>query len=383
MTEYTAPAKINLGLTILFRYPNGYHHIVSPLTSISFADSVQITFASSQAEFSWENKLPPSYANFPELLAAFDVSNQKKLQDNLFYKAQNNILQLQKNKQFGQMFPQLAKKLQNFPPLKIHIVKRIPSPCGLGGGSSDAAAVFHFYFTELIKEEKLSTKQQKQVLDFFYQAALQTGADVPFFLKPSVFKKQTTLINGIGNTAADKHLPMPFFRGIMGIPKFSFSTAKMYAELKKPLQHDYDSRNSLTDAVACYRDFFYHLFQYGRKKSSPARLKENSLISASVKTDGRIMLLKNEFLRTAQKLFADDAIRLTNGMSLLAQTLLEKFPLEFALTSMSGSGSAFYALFVDAAKEHSQEELLEVVEILKKREPSIHWLEFHNEHIGP
>jgi len=91
-----APAKINLGLSILGKLPNGYHRVKTIYTQISLFDLIEM-------EDIKERKI-----DFPD-------------KSNLVYKAAELLIKDQG--------------------VKIKLTKKIPMGSGLGGGSSDAAAV--------------------------------------------------------------------------------------------------------------------------------------------------------------------------------------------------------------------------------------------------
>lgn len=357
MKQYQAKAKINLGLKVLFRYPNGYHHIVSPVQTISFHDTLQISF-SPTSEFSWQNKLPPAYAQ--SLTNAFLPQN---LSNNLIYKAQKVLFEFFSQPQVQKEFPAVAQKIKNFSKLKIHLIKRVPSPSGLGGGSSNAAALLRFYLDQLLAlglKELSQDAQKKKLMNYFEQLSLAIGADVPFFLQG-----KTALFDGVGETTA---LNLSPFVGILGIPSFGFSTAKMYSQLKKPLQHDWLLHNSQEDLILRYRSLFEH-----------GNANDESLVFPFVKTNGKIFLLKNDFLTIAQKVFWQEYLVVEKAMRLVAIAISQVFPQETVFVSLSGSGSAFFALVLRKETQETQETMRKmqaIVKELKEQKPAIHWLSF-------
>ena len=99
-------AKINLGLRVLGKRPDGYHELDTVFQTISLHDTITLTVTDS-----------------PEIILSCDDRSLPAGADNLVYRA--------------------AEALQSrFAPDKgarIRLEKRIPSQAGLGGGSSDAA----------------------------------------------------------------------------------------------------------------------------------------------------------------------------------------------------------------------------------------------------
>lgn len=98
--QLKAPAKINLGLSILGKLPNGYHEVETIYTQIGLFDLIELE-------------------EIKEDLIDFIDKN------NLVYQA----AKLLKN------------ELKTCRGVKINLTKKIPMGSGLGGGSSDAATV--------------------------------------------------------------------------------------------------------------------------------------------------------------------------------------------------------------------------------------------------
>lgn len=135
-------AKINLGLRILDRRPDGFHELRTVYQTISLADRLTISFALGVGEPTIELR-----CSDPEL----------ETDDNLVCRAARELL----------------RRLGMGGRVRLELRKRIPHGAGLGGGSSDAAAV-------LLALERLI--QPRPPADLVYQAACALGSDVPFFL---------------------------------------------------------------------------------------------------------------------------------------------------------------------------------------------------------
>ena len=102
-----AYGKINLGLKILGRRPDGYHEILSLAQCMDLADTLHIESASSD-----------------QLTCTIDQLSTGP--DNLVCRAVDAFR------------TRLDRPVQYF---RIHLEKNIPMGAGLGGGSADAAAV--------------------------------------------------------------------------------------------------------------------------------------------------------------------------------------------------------------------------------------------------
>jgi len=141
-----APAKINLTLRILSKRADGYHEISSFMRAISLFDEVGIAVIEVERESSQEILLRvlPEEAGLPEGPG------------NLAYRAAQLMLD---------------RRGKRFCRIEIDLVKSIPVAAGLGGGSSDAAAVLLGLAKELAPEAKL-----KDIAAW----GAKLGMDVPF-----------------------------------------------------------------------------------------------------------------------------------------------------------------------------------------------------------
>jgi 4-diphosphocytidyl-2-C-methyl-D-erythritol kinase len=117
-------AKINLGLNIVNRRPDGYHDIETVFYPIALTDIVEIVKAKGELSTLTTSGRP------------VDCPVEK----NLVMKAYRSL-----EKEF------------NLPPVDIYLRKNIPDGAGLGGGSSDAASVMlilnAMFMLNLSKEE--------------------------------------------------------------------------------------------------------------------------------------------------------------------------------------------------------------------------------------
>jgi 4-diphosphocytidyl-2-C-methyl-D-erythritol kinase len=185
VTTVIAPAKMNLGLEVLYQRPDGYHEISTLFYRVSEPhDTITVT----NAGFF---RLTCSDASLP-------VDER-----NLMIRAANAFEQMTGNP---------------LPPLLIHLEKHIPMGAGLGGGSSDAAAMLKILY---------DNSQTPPSLDDMMQLAAKIGADVPFFLHDI----QAASARGIGEklTPVEAHLPAAML--IVFDPTIHVSTREAYASL--------------------------------------------------------------------------------------------------------------------------------------------------------
>lgn len=179
-----APAKINFFLEVVGRRADGYHELVTCMAPLAWADELTFT-AADHLSLTCDDPSLPLDAN------------------NLVYKAAL-ALQCQTRMNHG---------------AAIGLTKRIPSPAGLGGGSSDAATTLRglnqLWNTQLSDPELMTL-------------AAQIGSDVPFFLAHS-----WAWCRGRGEQVT------PFKAGIsipllLVCPLVGLSTAAVYQSLKAP-----------------------------------------------------------------------------------------------------------------------------------------------------
>ncbi|MBO4877412.1 MAG: 4-(cytidine 5'-diphospho)-2-C-methyl-D-erythritol kinase [Ruminococcus sp.] len=185
-------AKINLTLDVTGILDNGYHAIESVFQTVGIYDEVTVDFTPAE-----EMSISVS-CEVPEQFASADPIPCDER--NIAYKAARIFME--DNSLTGEC--------------RIHIKKGIPSQAGMGGGSTDAAAVI--YCLSVLTGHEL-TGEEKAAL------GARLGADVPFF-----FAGGTAYVSGIG----EKIVPAPDYSGrILVIAKGSegVSTGEAYRRI--------------------------------------------------------------------------------------------------------------------------------------------------------
>ena len=172
MISIIAPAKLTLSLEIIGVRTDGYHLIKAEMVSLDLIDTLQI---SEGDEIEVQTDYPYQPWEFPEETSVPEDDN------NLVAKA----LTLTGRK------------------VAVRINKRIPPGTGLGGGSSNAAAVLRWDKYEDLK------------------CAAQIGADVPFCINGG-----RALVSGIGENIKKMSYKKQDFTLL--IPPFSCSTKAVY-----------------------------------------------------------------------------------------------------------------------------------------------------------
>jgi 4-diphosphocytidyl-2-C-methyl-D-erythritol kinase len=167
-----APAKVNLTLRVLGRRDDGFHEIETLMAPITLADRLEISLRTDQSI-----RLTCSDPSVPS-----DASN-------LGHRAAAAFA-----KHTGMKFG-----------VDIHIEKSIPHGAGLGGGSSDAAAML------VALDRLLATKMRTEELE---RIAATLGSDIPFFIRsqPAICRGRGEIIEPFeGLPPADILLVKPPF----------------------------------------------------------------------------------------------------------------------------------------------------------------------------
>ena len=182
-----SPAKVNLYLKVLRRRPDGYHELETLFERISLGDEITLSPATNGIEFKTNSKKIPAG---PE---------------NLVWRA-------------AQLLKEKFKIKQG---VKIYLKKHIPVSAGLGGGSSNAAAVL----LGLNRFWKLDLPEKKLL-----ELGASLGSDIPFFIL------NTPLALGTGRGDILTRIPTPGRKiwHCLVKPPFGISTKEAYQGLNLP-----------------------------------------------------------------------------------------------------------------------------------------------------
>ena len=175
-----APAKLNLGIEVVGRRPNGLHDLASIMVNIDLADLVTLDQGRGV-------EIGGTYCR--------DINPEVELASRAL-----RSLESQAGRRLG---------------MGLRIDKRIPIGSGLGGGSADAAAV-------LRAAPALGVEVAPGRLS---QIALELGADVPFQLLGGA-----ALVTGAGEHLEQLELEETWLA--MGFAGLLVSTAKVFGELR-------------------------------------------------------------------------------------------------------------------------------------------------------
>ena len=289
-----ALAKINLDLRVLGKRPDGFHELRTVFQTISLADTLEIAYT-------------------PGRKTAISLADDLRIADNLVVRAARLVMDA----------------VRATGRIEMRLTKRIPMGAGLGGGSSDAAAV-------LLALPALLGRALD--LPRLIAAGEQLGSDVPFFLLGG------TAV-GIGRGSELFPLPdAPARRGILVAPGIHVNTAQAYRDLSPRLttesqQNKIVSFQSVTwdtgSLASARNDFETVVFEQHRKL---ATLKKR-LVRA-----GATVALMTGSGSALFGLFAD-----RNGVSRAIELLGEGQTFPISLVSRA----QYRALWRRALKEHT------------------------------
>lgn len=211
-------AKVNLDLRILHKRPDGFHELRTVFQTISLADTIEMEFA-------------------PSRRTSITLDGNVDIPDNLVARAAAAVF--------------AAGRISGT--VRFRLNKRIPLGAGLGGGSSNAAAV-------LLALPALAGRRLNLQTLSGLGAAL--GSDVPFFLHGG-----TAL--GLGRGTELYPLPdAPPSHGLLAESGVHVSTAEAYRDLKR---EPWRPPDPLTTGPADADTGSFGSFVWGMGEDSPAQ----------------------------------------------------------------------------------------------------------------
>lgn len=183
-----APAKVNLSLQIGARRDDGFHDLDTLFQAIELHDVLEL-----------------SVRDEPGVGLEVVGADLGQVEDNLVWRAASQTL------------ARFSAGQGPVGGVQIRLTKQIPAGAGLGGGSSDAAAVIkalHRLFERTFE------------VDQWVDLAAGLGSDVPFFVG------QRALARGLGRGEVLRPLPpLPTAHLVVGLPPVHCNTGQMYQAL--------------------------------------------------------------------------------------------------------------------------------------------------------
>lgn len=188
--------KINIGLFVTGKRPDGYHNIESIFYPVNWNESLEI--------LSDSGKTAEDYG----ALGFAQSSNVK------FFYYHNEIPGSAEDNMCIKVF-KLVEEWYNLPPTEIHLLKTLPIGAGMGGGSADAAftlrALKDFY------ELTISDFEAKELL-------AKVGSDCPFF-----WNNKPAFVFGRGEKMRPIELDLSEYHIALVNPGIHISTKEAYA----------------------------------------------------------------------------------------------------------------------------------------------------------
>ncbi len=212
------PAKINLGLNIISRRPDGFHNIETLFYPIGLCDLLEIVpAAEGRFEFSTSGLPIPGDPESNLCIRACQM-----LSPMIYTKLSSNRQSVLHSPftEFRTLDPETG-----LPPVKIHLHKIIPMGAGLGGGSADGA------FTLKLLNELFDLDLSVEQLEDY---ARQLGSDCPFFIEG-----KPVLACERGDRFFQLNVALPDFSLVLVVPDIHCNTAAAYAAAEPawPDQH--------------------------------------------------------------------------------------------------------------------------------------------------
>ncbi|GGK63686.1 4-(cytidine 5'-diphospho)-2-C-methyl-D-erythritol kinase [Rufibacter glacialis] len=239
-------AKINLGLQLVEKRPDGFHNLLSCFYPVGWTDALEILPTEGEASFT---------------LSGLPVPGAPTA--NLCWKAY-----------------QLLRRDFALPAIQMHLHKVIPMGAGLGGGSADAA------FTLKILNQLFALQLTEEALEDY---ARQLGSDCAFFIR-----NQPVLAVEKGDVFETVPLDLVGWHLVLVYPNLVISTAEAYAGVS-PRFPENDLKTMLAQEVATWRDRVVNDFEHSLFPKYPvlgqvkAQLYEMGAVYASMSGSGSTM----------------------------------------------------------------------------------------------
>jgi len=204
-------AKINIGLLITGKRPDGYHNLETVFFPVVWSDALEIAYSE---EFGFTS-------------SGIEIAGPSD--SNLVMKAYR-----------------LLSEDFDLPPLRIHLHKQIPFGAGLGGGSADGA----FMLRMLNKTFNLNISQEKMI-----EYAARLGSDCPFFLI-----NQPVFATGRGEIMTPVNVSLKGLSLFMVKPSVEVSTASAFRNVA-PQKPEISLQELIQLPVTEWKDKIFNQFE--------------------------------------------------------------------------------------------------------------------------
>ena len=212
-------AKINLGLNVVEKRPDGYHNLQTVFYPVPLKDALEVQVM--------DSAFPSDYdCDLKVTNATIDGDEQR----NLVVRA----------------YQLLKKDFPTLPRIHTHLWKGIPTQAGMGGGSSDCA-----YMLVLLNQQFQLGLTEKQLIDY----AAQLGADCAFFIL-----SRPCYAEGIGEKLQPIDLSLNGYYLAVVRPDIPVSTKEAFSRIH-PHYPAQNCRETVMQPVETWRDTLVNDFE--------------------------------------------------------------------------------------------------------------------------
>ena len=212
-------AKINLGLNVVERRPDGYHNLETVFYPVPISDALELT--------TMNPRFPSTtYCDIKVTNIGVEGDEQK----NLVVRA----------------YQLLKEDFRQMPRVHAHLHKAIPTQAGMGGGSSDCA-----YTIRLLNEMFTLGLDDARMTDY----AARLGADCPFFIL-----SRPAYAEGIGERLQPIELDLSDYHIAVVRPDIPVSTKEAFS-LIKPRKPVKNCRDIVLQPVETWREELVNDFE--------------------------------------------------------------------------------------------------------------------------
>lgn len=213
-------AKINLGLNVVERRPDGYHNLETVFYPVPIKDALEVQLMNEQ---------------FPS-----EVDCDLKVTNLHIEGDENRNLVVRAYQLLKKDFPQMKR-------VHAHLFKQIPTQAGMGGGSSDCASMIRL-LNELFE---LGLSDDQMIV-----YAAQLGADCPFFIL-----NRPVYAEGIGERMQPIDLDLSGTYLVVVRPDIPVSTKEAFS-LIKPHRPVKNCRQIVAQPIDTWREELTNDFEY-------------------------------------------------------------------------------------------------------------------------
>lgn len=224
-------AKINLGLNVVSKRPDGYHNLETVFYPVGIKDEILIETV--------PDKINPRYDCSLNIKG---INIDGDLQQNLIVKA----------------YKLLKQRYTSIPKINVTLTKNIPTQAGMGGGSADCA------FTIRMLNDGFNLGMSIKEMQ---ETATELGADCPFFINPT-----PSFATGIGEILTPIDLNLSQYKIAIVKPPIMISTKEAFANItpKKPTMC---CRDIVMQPIETWKEKLVNDFEQSISNSHPEIIK--------------------------------------------------------------------------------------------------------------